>query len=105
MSGGADFRGKVQATDLTISASGGSDTYISGKSANLRISASGGSDIHAYELISDNCDLQTSGGSDVHITVNKEIKGSVSGGSDVYYKGAANSSVGKSGGGTVKKTS
>jgi hypothetical protein len=104
-SGGSDFRGKVNSRELKLSASGGSDAYISGQADHVKIDVSGGSDVHAYDLISNVCNVETSGGSDVHITVNKEISGNASGGSDVYYKGNASSSTHKSGGGSIKKVS
>ena len=40
----------------------------------------------------------TSGGSAVRIKVNNQITGQASGGSDIYYKGAASSRVTKRGG-------
>lgn len=104
-SGGSDFRGKVNAQDLQVSASGGSDAYLSGRAEKISIDASGGSDIHAYDMVSNFCTVETSGGSDVHITVNKELKGSASGGSDIYYKGTASSNSNKRGGSSIKKVS
>ncbi len=103
ISGGSDFRGKLNTTKLDVSTSGGSDAYISGRTQNLTIHANGGSDVHGYDMISEYCKVQTSGGSDVHITVNKEISGNASGGSDVYYKGNAISSAQKSGGSGIRK--
>lgn len=103
LSGGSDFRGKVVAGELKISASGGSDAYISGKAEQLTLHASGGSDVHAFELVSNTCSIESSGGSDVRITANKELRASASGGSDVYYKGTASSHTSKSGGGSIKK--
>lgn len=102
-SGGADFRGKVNSQDLRLSASGGSDAYISGRVEKIKIQASGGSDIHAYDLVSNFCTVESSGGSDIHITANKEISGNASGGSDIYYKGTASSNTSKSGGSGIKK--
>lgn len=87
LSGGSDFRGKVNVKALEVGASGGSDVFISGTAPSLKVDASGGSDFKGYELITDICDLEASGGSDVYITVNKEMSARASGGSDVYYKG------------------
>ena len=103
ISGGSDFRGKLNSTNMEVTTSGGSDAYISGRAQNLSIHANGGSDVHGYDMIADYCKVQTSGGSDVHITVNKEISGNASGGSDVYYKGNAISSAQKSGGSGIRK--
>lgn len=103
ISGGSDFKGKLNASVLEMNSSGGSDIYISGKADDAKISCSGGSDVHAYDLITNTCNVDCSGGSDVKITANKTINANASGGSDVYYKGTASSNSTKSGGGSVKK--
>lgn len=103
LSGGSDFRGKLDAGVLQLSASGGSDAYLSGKADKLSITASGGSDVHGFELVSNTCIIESSGGSDVRITANKELQANASGGSDVYYKGSATSNTSKSGGGSIKR--
>jgi len=88
ISGGSDFKGKVNAGDLKVDASGGSDVHISGEAKNLTLDASGGSDFKGYDLAVDVCNLQASGGSDIYITVNKEMTADASGGSDIFYKGS-----------------
>ena len=88
LSGGCDFKGKVNIDNLTIVQTGGSDIFISGSAARLSIEAAGGSDFHGYDLVSEKCDVSASGGSDVHITVNKELNASANGGSDVNYRAA-----------------
>lgn len=103
VSGGSDFRGRVESSYLKLHASGGSDMYISGNTDKISIEASGGSDIHGFDMISNSCQIATSGGSDVRITANKELESSTSGGSDVYYKGNASIRSSKSGGGSIKK--
>lgn len=103
ISGGSDFKGRLNLKELTLDASGGSDATISGRAEQVKIEASGGSDVHAYDLITGTCTIRSSGGSDVHITANKEINASASGGSDIYYKGTASSNTSKSGGGSIKK--
>ncbi len=106
LSGGSDFSGKIEASDLKVTNSGGSDVKISGIVKNLDIDASGGSDFKGYDLAADICSLQASGGSDIYITINKELSAEASGGSDVYYKG--NGSVKElksSGSSSIKKVS
>ena len=103
ISGGSDFKGKVESDDLKINASGGSDVNISGRSAKLSIDASGGSDFSGYDFAADICNVEASGGSDVHVTVNKELTANASGGSDVYYKGNGMIRDLKTGGGSIKK--
>jgi len=106
VSGGSDFSGKVDVTDLKANASGGSDIHISGAAKTLDIDVSGGSDFKGFDLTVENCTVEASGGSDVSVTATKELNVESSGGSDVYYKGAALiRNIKSSGGGSVKKTS
>jgi hypothetical protein len=88
LSGGSDFRGKLNVGDLNLTQSGGSDSYISGSARNLYVHTSGGSDYHGYDLAADNCEVEASGGSDAYVSVNKELTAHASGGSDIHYKGS-----------------
>ncbi len=104
ISGGSDFKGKVDVQDLKIDQSGGSDISISGRAGKLDIDASGGSDFNGYDLAADVCVVDASGGSDVSITANREVSASASGGSDVHYRGAASlKQKNSSGGSSVSK--
>ena len=105
ISGGSDFKGKLESDELKVNASGGSDVSISGKAARLTIEASGGSDFGGYDFAADICNIEASGGSDVHVTVNKELSASASGGSDVYYKGTGLIRDVKTSGSSIKKVS
>jgi Putative auto-transporter adhesin, head GIN domain len=104
ISGGSDFKGKVDIGDLSIDQSGGSDIDISGRAGKLDITSSGGSDFDGYDLVSDVCTVDASGGSDVNITANRELIASASGGSDVHYRGNAElKKKNSSGGSSVSK--
>lgn len=105
LSGGSDFKGAVAVQGkLEATLSGGSDADISGTAGTLTVSASGGSDFKGADLSVDNCTADASGGSDVDVTVTREIRASASGGSDVYYRGAATLAEShKSGGSDIKK--
>jgi len=105
ISGGSDFKGKVESDELKVNASGGSDVSISGKATRLTIDANGGSDFNGYDFASDICNVEASGGSDVEITVNKELSANASGGSDIHYKGTGLIRDIKTGGGSIKKVS
>lgn len=87
LSGGSDFRGKLDVGQLSVTQSGGADSYISGSARTLYVHTSGGSDYHGYDLSADNCEVEASGGSDIYCTVNKELKASAHGGSDIHYRG------------------
>jgi hypothetical protein len=87
LSGASDFKGTVIAGQLQMHQSGSSDANVKGSASNVRIHLSGASDFKGYDITVDNCSVESSGSSDVQITVNKELKVSASGSSDVYYKG------------------
>ena len=90
LSGGSDFKGKVEVENLRVAQSGGSDINIAGKATTLSVEAHGGSDFNGYDLITEICDLEASGGSDIEITANKELSAQASGASDIHYKGQPN---------------
>lgn len=89
LSGASTFKGELRYEDLKMNQSGASDATVKGKVTNLEIDLNGASDFKGFDLVSENCDIQTSGASDVKITVNNEIKVNASGASDVEYKGNA----------------
>lgn len=87
LSGGSDFKGRVEVENLRVNQSGGSDVHIAGKATTLSVDASGGSDFNGYDLITEICNLDASGGSDIEITANKELSAHATGASDIHYKG------------------
>lgn len=87
LSGGSDFKGRVDVENLRVDQSGGSDVHIAGKATTLSVDASGGSDFNGYDLITEICNLEASGGSDIEITANKELSAHATGASDIHYKG------------------
>lgn len=106
LSGSSDFKGSVQVTNLKLIASGSSDVVIAGKATNLRADMSGASDLKGFELSADYCDVTASGASDIQILVNKELKATASGASDIYYKGEGIvKSISTSGASDIKKRS
>jgi hypothetical protein len=87
ISGGSDFKGKVDVNNLRVEQSGGSDVDISGRASTLKVEASGGSDFNGFDLVTEICDVEAHGGSDIEVTANKEISAQASGASDIHYKG------------------
>src|SRR5215204_4161115 len=86
VSGGCNFRGKVEVDKLLVDQSGGSDISITGHAKEVSIITSGGSDFNGYNLVTDICSAEASGGSDIEITANKEMIAKASGASDIRYK-------------------
>ncbi|RYY86113.1 MAG: DUF2807 domain-containing protein [Chitinophagaceae bacterium] len=105
LSGGSDFKGKIAIQGaVEAGLSGGSDANITGTAASLKVSVSGGSDFNGQGLTVETCSADASGGSDVDVTVNREIKATASGGSDIYYRGSATLAEShKSGGSDIRK--
>lgn len=89
ISGGSDFKGKVEVVSLSLVQSGGADADIWGTAKTIEVEASGGSDLNGYGLVTDVCTLEASGGSDITITANKELSAEASGASDIRWAGAA----------------
>ncbi|RYZ22904.1 MAG: DUF2807 domain-containing protein [Chitinophagaceae bacterium] len=90
LSGGSDFKGKVDVDNLKVNQSGGCDVNIAGRAGTLSVDASGGSDFNGYDLVTEICDLEASGGSDVEVTANKELSAQATGASDIHYRGKPN---------------
>ncbi len=88
INGSSDFNGNIECSELSLTSSGSSDYRLSGKAEKLSINTSGNSDLKAYDMVVDYCDISCSGNSNIEITMNKEMKVNVSGGSKVNYKGA-----------------
>lgn len=87
VSGGSDFKGKLDVRNLTVDQSGGSDVDVSGTAASLKLKASGGSDFNGYDFSVETGNISGSGGSDLKITVNKELSVHLSGACELSYKG------------------
>lgn len=103
LSGGSDFKGKVEVENLRVNQSGGSDVHIAGKATTLSVDAAGGSDFNGYDLVTEICNLQASGGSDIEITANKELSAVATGASDIHYKGRPNVKEAKASGASSVK--
>jgi hypothetical protein len=89
LSGASDFKGAVNVKQLKMEQSGASDARLTGVVSEMAdFRSSGSSHIKGYELVTQNCTIDASGASDIQITVNKELSASLSGASNVYYKGA-----------------
>lgn len=104
ISGGSDFKGKVQVKTLSVDVSGGSDVDIEGSAETVEVNASGGSDFNGFNLTVETANLEASGGCDIELTVNGTLVASASGGSDIRYRGTAKSNhASSSGASSVKK--
>ncbi|RTQ49770.1 DUF2807 domain-containing protein [Hymenobacter gummosus] len=88
-SGASDVTLQLTAKQLTATASGASDIRLTGRVESQQVHVSGASDYRAYELRSQQADVQASGASDAFVYVDGELTAHRSGASDVHYKGNA----------------
>lgn len=73
--------------NMQVDISGASQLDISGNTGSLYGSVSGAGKLHAYELFSDEVDIEVSGGSTAYVNPVNTIYATASGGSRIYYKG------------------
>ena len=89
LSGASDFFGAVYVDNLIVHQSGSSDVTLKGEVNQLESHLSGASDLKAFSCKVEYLTVHASGACDVEVNVNKEIKASMSGASDIKYKGNA----------------
>lgn len=87
-SGASEFVGVVEAGQVKADVSGASYIRVSGgKVTSLTIDASGASGFKGFDFVADTCNVEASGASTVQVNISNELNASVSGASDVNYKG------------------
>ncbi len=84
-SGATTSKLNIEVKELNIDASGASSITLFGEAETNTIEASGASQIKSYELVTQFTNVQVSGAGVVRINAIKEIKGSISGASDLSY--------------------
>lgn len=103
MSGACTATLSLNAPETNIELSGASSVTISGETKNLVIDGSGSTHVKAYELLSENADVEMSGAGSAEIFASVKIDASVSGATHVFYKGNATVNANSSGAGSVSK--
>jgi hypothetical protein len=73
--------------EFTVDLSGGSRATVTGQAADLAISGSGGSNINLQDFQVQNAQVDLSGGSQARINLNGRLDASLSGGSQLHYRG------------------
>ena len=100
-SGASDFSGDINVAKLDAVFSGGSDLKAKGKVDQLKLTMSGASDCNCLDLMVENAEMVASGASDIKISINKTIKATASGASDIEYRGSPSKVETKSWNGSV----
>lgn len=90
LSGSSEYEGTLYiSSELKLHLSGSSNADIQGASPSCKISCSGSSDVDAEEFTADELKISLSGSSEAEVTVNKSIRGSLSGSSKLRHGGTA----------------
>ncbi|NVJ88978.1 MAG: DUF2807 domain-containing protein [Flavobacteriaceae bacterium] len=84
---GADIRINVEANTVETSSTSGSDIAISGTTKNHTSKATSGASIDAYDLKSENVNVNVTSGADINIYASESISAKASSGGDIDFKG------------------
>jgi len=98
---GANLQARSPLVDVGVS--GASHATLMGQTKDLRLDASGSSRISAYELLTENADVDVSGASHAEVFASVMLKADASGASGVRYKGTASVQSEASGASSVRK--
>lgn len=104
LSGACNTHLNLEVNKLDIEASGASEIEVKGKAVYFAVNGSGSTSISAFQLMSENADIELSGAGDAEVFASKSLKADLSGAGEVKYKGNP-ASVNKeiSGAGSVSK--
>ena len=102
-SGASGARLDIDAPKIDVDLNGASHVDLRGKTRDLDASASGASKIRAYELLSENTNIDFSGASHGDVFASVKLSGHASGASNVNYKGNASTDISTSGASGIKK--
>jgi hypothetical protein len=87
LSGAADCTLDIQASHVDFDLSGASDLVVTGAASSMKASLSGASMLSAMEFPVEDADIDASGASNVKVNAAIRLKATVSGASDVIYRG------------------
>jgi hypothetical protein len=103
-SGASDSKFDLDVRKLDVDCSGGSKLKFRGIATSTHMEVSGAVDLFAYDLVTDNFELDISGAGKAQINVNKEMNVDISGAGSVRYKGNPEKRIENvSGAGSIKK--
>ncbi len=101
-SGGSEIAARnLDADTLEVHGSGGAVLRLSGRAGEVALRLSGGSRAHARDLSARDFEVRGSGGATAHVRADGDVRGHLSGGSELYVAGRGRSNVGTSGGSAV----
>jgi Putative auto-transporter adhesin, head GIN domain len=103
LSGSCDVDVQVNAPKVSVDASGACTIKLKGQTKDFSVDGSGSIDVKAFDLLSENTDIDISGASDVEVYASVKLTAGASGASHVRYKGNGSVSTDISGAGSVRK--
>lgn len=103
LSGASEGRLDINAPGVTVDIAGASSANLRGRTKDLEANASGASKIRAFDLLSENANVDVNGASHADIYASVSLNGEASGASGVNYSGNAPNNVKTSGASHVSK--
>lgn len=103
VSGAAIVEGDVNVTELNMGLSGSASGRLSGRAIESTFDISGASRLLAFDLLTDNCDIESSGASHAEVFVQQKLDAESSGASKVEYKGSPRVQSDANGAASVKQ--
>ncbi len=101
-SGASEVELNIAAKGLEMDLSGASEIDIKGYVKDVNMDISGAVDLSAYELETDNFNIEISGAAKARINVNKKLDARISGAGSLRYKGNPNLKTRVSGAGSIR---
>jgi hypothetical protein len=90
LSGSGDIKlKKVEAKSLKLSVAGSGDIKVTGRALTEDLNIAGSGDISAFDLVAEKCNASIAGSGDIRLYASKNLKVSIAGSGDVFYKGEA----------------
>jgi hypothetical protein len=103
IAGSGDVVVDVDAPRIHTEIAGSGSTILKGTTRDLKSEIAGSGDVRAFDLLSENAEVEIAGSGNVQVFASKQLDVSIAGSGDVVYKGGAQVKQSKAGSGTVKK--
>jgi len=103
IAGSGDIIADVDAPKIKTEIAGSGTTILKGATRDFSADVAGSGDVRAFDLLSENVDVEIAGSGNVQVFASKQLDVSIAGSGDVLYKGTPQIKQSKSGSGTVRK--
>ncbi len=103
VSGAALVEGDVNVTELEMGLSGSATGRLNGRAMHSSFDISGASRLSAFDLLTDDCNIESSGASHAEVFVQRKLDAESSGASNVLYKGSPRVQSSANGAASVKQ--